>query len=291
MQARAGVAIIPRLAIVASIALAAVLFVAAALKLRAFSESASALETYGVPAGLRRPATVAVVALEAAIATALVAGVSAAAYAGAVLLIVFALSTYVALLRGKRGAPCGCFGGRSRVGPGGLVRDVALAAAFLAVPFLPDGAPGTTGWLVVALTVAFACIAALAAAVLALAREVGLLRLRLAPELALDIAGEGPPLGSQVELGPPHEARMMLAVFSSEGCRLCRALQPSLAAFGRDPTIAVIVFDEVRDADIWRRLNVPGSPYAVVVDALGEVRAKGTFNTHGQLEAIVAAAA
>ena len=280
-----------RLALVASIALAAVLFVAAALKLGAFSESASALETYGVPAFFRRPATVAVVALEVAIATALLAGVSAAAYAGAVLLIVFALSTYVALLRGKRGAPCGCFGVRSRVGPGGLVRDVALAAAFLAVPFLPGGAPGTTGWLVLALTAAFACIAALAVAVLALAREVGLLRLRMGPELALDIAGEGPLLGSQVELGRPPEARLTLAVFSSEGCRMCRALQPSLAAFGRDPAIALLVFDEVRDADIWRRLNVPGSPYAVVVDALGEVRAKGTFNTHGQLEAIVAAAA
>ena len=190
MHACAGVAIILRLALVASIALAAVLLVAAALKLGAFSESASALETYGVPASLRRPATVAVVALEVAIATALLAGVSAAAYAGAVLLIVFALSTYVALLRGKRGAPCGCFGVRSRVGLGGLVRDVALAAAFLAVPFLPGGAPGTTGWLALALAAAFACIAALAVAVLALAREVGLLRLRLAPELALDIAGK-----------------------------------------------------------------------------------------------------
>jgi len=280
-----------RLALVVSIALAAVLFVAAALKLGAFSESASALETYGVPASFRRPATVAVVALEVAIATALLAGVSAAAYAGAVLLILFALSTCVALLRGKRGAPCGCFGVRSRVGLGGLVRDVALAAAFLAVPFLPGGAPGTTGWLALALAAAFACIVALAVAVLALAREVGLLRLRLGPELALDIAGEGPLLGSQVELGRPPEARMTLAVFSSEGCRMCRALQPSLAAFGRDPAIALLVFDEVRDADIWRRLNVPGSPYAVVVDPLGEVRAKGTFNTHGQLEAIVAAAA
>ena len=280
-----------RLALVARIALAAVLLVAAALKLRAFSESASALETHSVPAGLRRSATVAVVALEVAIATALVAGVSAAAYAGAVLLIMFALVTFVALLRGRRGAPCGCFGARTRVGPGGFVRDVALAGAFLAVPFLPDRAPGTTGWLVLALAAAFACIAALAAALLALTREIGLVRLRLGPEVALDVAGEGPPLGSQVELGRPHAAPLALAVFSSEGCRLCRALQPSLAAFGRDPAIELLVFDEVRDADIWRRLNVPGSPYAVVVDGLGAVRAKGTFNTHGQLEAIVAEAA
>jgi methylamine utilization protein MauE len=279
------------LALVASIALAAVLIVAAALKARAFSARASALETYGVPDALRRPAMSAVIALELGIAVALLAGVSAAAYTGAALLLVFAAATGLALLRGKRGAPCGCFGARSRVGPAVLARDLLLAGAFVAVPLLPDGAPSTTGWLALALLLAFACIAALGTAVLALAREVGLLRLRLGPELALDVAGEGPPLGSQVELGRTREARITLAVFSSEGCRLCRALQPSLAAFAREPAISLLVFDEVRDADVWRRLNVPGSPYAVVVDAIGEVRAKGTFNTHGQLEAIVAAAA
>jgi methylamine utilization protein MauE len=279
------------LALVASIVLAAVLIVAAVLKLRAFSESASALETYGVPARLRRPAAVAVIAVELAIAAALLGGVRAAAYAGAALLLVFAAATVLALLAGKRGAPCGCFGASSKVGWGAVLRDLVLAAAFLAIPFLPDGAPSTTGWLALALVLAFACIAALGAAVLALAREVGLLRLRLGPELALDVAGEGPPLGSQVELGRPRDARLTLAVFSSEGCRLCRALQPSLSAFGRDPAISLHVFDEVRDADVWRRLNVPGSPYAVVVDEIGEVRAKGTFNTRGQLEAIVAAAA
>jgi hypothetical protein len=279
------------LALVVSIVLAAVLVVAAVLKLRAFSESASALETFGVPARLRRPATVAVVALELATAAALVAGASAAAYVAAGLMLVFAVLTSVALRRGRRGAPCGCFGARSRVGPGAVLRDLALAAAFLVVPLLPDGAPGTTGWLALALGLAFLCIAALAAAVFALAREVGLLRLRLGPELALDVAGEGPPLGSQVELGRPSDARVTLAVFSSEGCRLCRALQPALSAFGRDPGVSLLVFDEVRDADVWRRLNVPGSPYAVVVGELGDVRAKGTFNTYGQLEAIVAAAA
>ena len=233
----------------------------------------------------------AVVALELAIAAGLIAGVSAAAYAGAALLLVFAASTALALLRGKRGAPCGCFGARSRVGPAGVLRDLALAAAFAAVPSLPDGAPSTTGWLGLGLVLAFACIAALAAAVLALARELGLLRLRLGLELALDVVGEGPPLGSQVDLEGAYESGTTLAVFSSEGCRLCRALQPSLAAFAREPSISLLVFDEVRDADVWHRLNVPGSPYAVVVDQLGEVRAKGTFNSHGQLEAIVAAAA
>src|SRR5262249_25118388 len=72
----------------------------------------------------------------------------------------------------------------------------SLAAAFVVVPFLPDGAPGTTGWLAVALVLAFACIAALAAAALwALAgiafvlapapdRRAGRCRVRLRPRTA-----------------------------------------------------------------------------------------------------------
>ena len=63
-----------------------------------------------------------------------------------------------------------------------------------------------------------------------------------------------------------------------------------IAAFARDPLVAVEIFDEVQDADVWRALNIPGSPFAVVLDGDGAVRAKGTFNTYGQLESIVATA-
>ena len=38
-------------------------------------------------------------------------------------------------------------------------------------------------------------------------------------------------------------------------------------------------FDEVRDADAWAAADVPGSPFAVALDADGTVLAKGTFNT------------
>ena len=142
-----------------------------------------------------------------------------------------------------------------------------------------------------ALVAAFACIAALTVAVLALAREVGILRLRLGPESALDVAGEGPALGSQVELAPQAPPTgLTLAIFSSQGCRLCRALEPVVAAFRRDPLVNVTEFDEVDDAAVWRELGIPGSPYAVALDASGRVRAKGTFNSYGQLEGILASA-
>jgi hypothetical protein len=79
-------------------------------------------------------------------------------------------------------------------------------------------------------------------------------------------------------------------VFSSEGCGLCRALEPAVEAFGRDPRVVLLRFDEVRDADAWAVADVPGSPFAVALDADGTVLAKGTFNTGAQLESVLAAA-
>jgi hypothetical protein len=142
----------------------------------------------------------------------------------------------------------------------------------------------------VGLAASFICIAALTIAVLALAREVGVLRLRIATEPALDITDEGPALGSRVTLSPARSTALTLAVFSSEACRLCQTLKPVVAAFRRDPFVTLAEFDEVRDAEVWRELGIPGSPYAVALDSEGHVRAKGTFNNYGQLESILATA-
>ena len=49
-------------------------------------------------------------------------------------------------------------------------------------------------------------------------------------------------------------------------------------------------FDEAEDADAWALADVPGSPFAVAVGADGIVLAKGTFNSGGQLESVLAAA-
>ena len=275
-------------------ALAAVLGVAAASKLRSPRAAAAGLATFGVPRALRLPAVFAVAALEVFLAVGVAAGLDAAAYAAAGLLALFGVAVGAALARGAGGAPCGCFGARSRVGDASVARNVGLAAGFALVPTLPSGTPSTEGWLTIAIAAAFVCIAVLTVAVLALAREVGMLRLRLGAESALDVSDEGPPLGSHVDLGErfPQDSRasLALAVFSSDGCRLCQTLKPVVAAFTRDPLVAVEVFDEVRDADVWRELRIPGSPFAVALDRHGAVRAKGTFNTYGQLESILAAA-
>ena len=121
-----------------------------------------------------------------------------------------------------------------------------------------------------------------------------MLRLRLGSAGALEIAGEGPELGATApELLariPLDGARTGLAVFTSEGCGQCRALAPVIAGFGRHPRVELHTFDEVADADAWSAADVPGSPFAVALDADVTVLAKGTFNTGAQLESVLAAA-
>ncbi len=122
-----------------------------------------------------------------------------------------------------------------------------------------------------------------------------MLRLSLDPRGALEIAHEGPEIGARSALAERFGedlagGRLALAVFSSEGCQMCRALAPAIAAFGRDPHVALREFDEVRDADAWTAADIPGSPFAVALDADGTVLAKGTFNTGAQLESVLAAA-
>src|SRR5437588_5577973 len=212
---------------VAAWTLAAVLAGAALLKARDPQASQAALATYGIGgAGTRRMAWGAVVALELALAAGLALGSNAAAYAAGALFAGFALALVVALARGRRGQPCGCLGARSRVGWPAVLRAVALAAACAAVPPLHGVEPSTEGWLGAGLVVALVGVAALAVAVLALARELGELRLRVGPRGALEIPSEGPEVGSRsdlvAEFDTAGDPRLVLAVFTSEGCAMCR---------------------------------------------------------------------
>lgn len=276
------------------VALGLVLLTAAALKLRQPAESRAALATFSVPTGARPALWWTVIAVEAVLGTAVAVGSDAAAYAAAALCAAFGIVLALALIRGRAGAPCACFGARSRVSLTAVARAALLAAAFAAVPSLPDGRPSRDGWIALGLGLAFVLILALSVAVLALAREVGLLRLRIGGEAALEIPDEGPPVGARIGLierfRPDHRTRFALAVFSSDGCRLCRTLDPVITAFRHDPFLAVEVFDEVRDADVWRELEIPGSPFAIALGRDGSVRAKGTFNSYDQLESILATA-
>lgn len=279
--------------VVVRCALAAVLLVAAAAKLARPAESRRALG--GLLAGPGDLLLIAVTAVEVTLAVGVIAGSDGAAWLAAGFLLASALVLVRALRNGRAGAPCGCFGARSRVGGAAVARALVLAAAFAALPFVPREDLAAETWLTVGLIVALVAVAALGVGLLALAREVGMLRLALGPQSALDIPEEGPPLGSdsglEAAFDPRPGADLALAVFTSEGCRLCRSLAPSVAALGRDPHVSLVELDEVDHAAHWERLAIPGSPYAVALDREGRrVLAKGTFNSVAQLESVLATA-
>jgi hypothetical protein len=281
--------------IVFRVVLAGVLAVAALSKLGSPSASRAALASFGFPEGpLRDLGWASLIVVELGLAAGVALGSDAAAYAAAALMALLAALMLGALARGRAGAPCACFGSRSRVSRLGVVRNLALAAAFGAVPAVSSLDLSTDQWLGLGLGAALLACAGLAVAVLALAREVGMLRLRLGSTGALELAGEGPELGTPApELLARFQldgARTALAVFTSEGCQMCRSLEPAIASLASEPEVAVGSFDEVAEAGLWRALGIPGSPFAIALDREGTVLAKGTFNNLAQLESVIATA-
>ncbi len=283
------------LGLIARIVLALVLAGSAALKLASPESSRASLATFDVEGErLRWIGWGLLVATELGLAAGVAAGSDDAAVLAAGLMALFAAALVGALWRGRAGAPCACFGARSTVGWTSVARNLALAACFGALPLLPQRSLSTDEWLGLGLVVALLLCLALTIAVLALAREVGMLRLRLGPSAALEIPEEGPKIGERVELAERFERLdemgLGLAVFTSDGCRVCQALKPAIATLSSHPAVSVELFDEVADADVWRGLAIPGSPFAVAFDAGGTVLAKGTFNNLAQLESVLATA-
>jgi hypothetical protein len=283
------------LGLIARFVLALVLAGSAVLKLASPASSRAALATFGIEGGrIRWLAWAALVATELGLAVAVAAGSEEGSWLAAGLLGLFAAALVGAILRGRAGAPCACFGSRSTVGWASVLRNLGLAACFAVLPLLPQRALSTDEWLALGLAVALLVCLGLAVAVLALAREVGMLRLRLGPASALEIPEEGPEVGERVALIEGFEGLgvdgLALAVFTSEGCRVCRSLEPAIASLAGDPSLGVRVFDEVAARDAWAELRVPGSPFAIALDPAGTVLAKGTFNNLAQLESVLATA-
>ena len=252
----------------------------AALLIARLKDSAASLEPFGIKGRRAQHGAVVLVAVVgSALAAGVAAGWDAASYAAAALAAGFAGALTWAAANGGGGLPCPCFGGRSRIGFGtaahrGTRRRVRGRAG-------PRGAvsPSRDAWVIAGLGIALAGVLVLGVAVLALAREVAALRLRLPPDSALEILSEAPRSASErqlldrLPLGP--HAQFALAVFTSEGCRLCRC-RPAVDAIDRDPLVYVAVFDEYRDAGVWEALAVPraaGTPSPSTVRAPSAPRA------------------
>ena len=152
-----------------------------------------------------------------------------------------------------------------------------------------------TGWWAAAFVVQWLLVAVLAIVVVALARQIGVLHLRLGPLGALEVDDEGPALG---EAPPPRSARaaggssvfvggagrQRLLAFVSPTCPVCERVLPSLPAAADASGLELQV---VSDAELERAYNVPGVPFVVVFDEFGVVRSKGTVNTLEQVEGLV----
>lgn len=173
------------------------------------------------------------------------------------------------------------------------------------------------GWWAASYLVLWFLVIVLGVIVVALARQIGTLHLRLGPRGALEIDDEGPPLGEAVEpfevpdttgqtasIGGPGEAQLLL--FVSPGCMVCKQVLPALPVIASAGRMRPYVITDVdlhetkraydgRDlkaplvsgVQIAQRYDVPGTPYVMVLDEQGVVRAKGTVNNLEQMEGLI----
>jgi hypothetical protein len=152
-----------------------------------------------------------------------------------------------------------------------------------------------SGWWATAFVVQWILLAVLTVVVIALARQIGVLHLRLDPVGALEVDDEGPRLGDALEARPartPDGTRTLvggpgprrLVAFVSATCPICDRLRPSLPAAA---AAAGFVLQTVSDPDLESAHGVPGTPFVLVLDELGLVRSKGTVNSLEQVEGLV----
>jgi hypothetical protein len=253
------------------------------------SRDSSFLAPYGVPARWRGAALAALTGIELATGVLLFAGVRAAAFAAVVLGAVFVAALASVRARGVRRLRCGCFGAKERSTDLLLGRAVLFTgiAAFGAFADVEVGRPSSDAVVFAALVVLGVAVLALAALVLALYRQVGVLTMRLGPGVALELAEEGPPVGDVApELDRLNRVGDELVAFFSSDCRLCRAIAPGVRAFEREGMPVRTVYEH-EEPSVFERWGVPGTPFLVhVVD--GFVAAKGTVNSLEQLDGLVA---
>lgn len=176
--------------------------------------------------------------------------------------------------------------------------------------------------LVLSIVVLWVIVVALGVCVLALSRQIGILYERVAPMGAL-MMDHGPKVG---ELAPPVDvttwdgealtigagmAKSTLLFFVSPTCPVCKKLLPMmrsvrnregawldvvLASDGDRAEHAVFRdkhqlgdFRYVLSQPLGMTFKISKLPYCVLLDAAGQVRAKGLVNTREQIESLLTA--
>ncbi|HWY63902.1 MAG TPA: thioredoxin-like domain-containing protein [Rhizomicrobium sp.] len=174
--------------------------------------------------------------------------------------------------------------------------------------------------LIVSQILSWIVILGLGLALLALARQVGVLHVRLAPAGAL-LTGKGPVVGEAAPVlevatidGAPlaigkARGRMQLLLFVSPHCPLCKDLIPIAKNFARTEKLDIVfVGDDVLDEQramiarldmtglpfvngsiVGRTFHVDRLPHAVLIGDNGTLLSKGLVNSREHLESLVTA--
>ncbi len=278
------------LSTIARIVVGLLLLWAAAAKLRRRQDLPEWLAAYGVPANAAPRVAWGVIAAEGVVGILVLFGIAtpASIYAAIALGLVFVGALGLARLRGVERLRCGCFGASEGQTTHLLLRAVGFTLLTLLAAFGGEiDVGGSSDTLVaVALVVLTAAVILLSMLVFALYRQVGVLTMRIGPRVPFELAEEGPELGASAPaLEGLRGRRAEVVFFFSATCRLCRPLSPGVAALARQG-LAVRVVEEEQEEDVFKRWNVPGTPFVVhVLD--GVVAAKGTVNTLEELETLL----
>ncbi|MDI1295316.1 MAG: methylamine utilization protein MauD [bacterium] len=176
--------------------------------------------------------------------------------------------------------------------------------------------------LIISQILSWVVILALGVALLAVARQVGVLHIRVAPAGALTTSG-GPAVGdATVRIdalsldgkpvtigGHAHDVPLRLLMFVSAQCPLCKNIIPMAKSFARDERVALtFVGDDdvaaqramiaqhgmegylfVNGPDVGQAFGVSKLPYAVLLDGEGMILSKGLVNSREHLESLVVA--
>ncbi|NML09804.1 methylamine utilization protein MauD [Sphingobium sp. AR-3-1] len=176
--------------------------------------------------------------------------------------------------------------------------------------------------LIVSQILSWIVIIGLVVALLALARQVGVLHIRVAPAGALATSG-GPAVGGAIGAipattldgqsvsvgGHAHGVPLRLLLFVSAQCPLCKAVIPMATSFARAERVALtFVGDDDAGAqramiaqhgleghaflngpEVGQAYQVAKLPFAVLLDEEGTILSKGLVNSREHLESLVVA--
>ena len=174
--------------------------------------------------------------------------------------------------------------------------------------------------LIVSQILSWVVILGLGLALVALARQVGVLHVRLAPAGAL-LSGKGPVVGEAAPALDVHtidgapvsigkaQGRMQLLLFVSPQCPLCKDLIPIAKNFAKTEKLDIVFVGDddpseqramiarldmdglpfVNSSIVGRSFHVDRLPHAVLIGGEGTLLSKGLVNSREHLESLITA--